>query len=143
MVMKIPYFHGISIYPELVSIQLTLNYIHAELRSAYPGLNSAYPQFNVAGSKTNFGINEISSDDDEYKDEDEDVDVYHNRIDIFLLNRMEYRKFEAACKLENNRRQLGLLTEAQTPRKTRARCRQCKLDDGSSAYQLQVGDWAT
>ena len=65
MVMKIPYFHSISVYPELVSIQLTLNYTHTELRSTYPGLNSVYPQFNVAVSKTNFCMNEISSDDDE------------------------------------------------------------------------------
>ena len=33
-------------YPELVPIQLTLNYVHTELRSAHPGLNSVYPQFN-------------------------------------------------------------------------------------------------
>ena len=140
--MKIPHFHCISAYPELVSIQLTLNYIHTELRSAYPGLNSVYPQFNVAGSKTNFGINEISSDDDEYKDEDGDVSDNHNHIDTLLLNGAEYGGSEAACKLEKNKKQLGLCTEPQTPRKTRARCGQCRLDDGSSAYQMQVGDCA-
>ena len=90
MVMKSPHFHCIFVYPELVSIQLTLNYIHTELRSAYPGLNSVYPQFNAAVSKTNFDINEISSDDDEYKDEDDDVNDNHNHIDTLLLNGTEY-----------------------------------------------------
>ena len=83
-----------------------------------------------------------SDDDDEDKDDDDDVDDSRNRFDIFL-NRMEDRKLGAACKLEKKRRQLGLCTEPQTPRKTRARCGQCMLDDGSSAYQMQVGDWAT
>ena len=48
----------------------------------------------------------LSSDDDEDKDDD-DVDDSRNRIDIFLLNRMEYRKLGPACKLEKRRRQLG------------------------------------
>ena len=98
-----PHFHGKSAYPELVSIQLTLNYIHTELRSAYPGLNSVYPQFNVAGSKTNFGTNELSSDDDEYKDEDDDVNDNQNLFDILLLNGVAYGKFEAACKLKKEK----------------------------------------
>ena len=104
-----PHFHGKSAYPELVSIQLTLNYIHAELRSAYPGLNSAYPQFNVAGSKTNFGINEISSDDGEYKDEDGDVNDNHNHIDTLLLSGAEYGESEAACKLEKNKKTIRFM----------------------------------
>ena len=54
-----PHFHSISAYPELVSSQFTLNYIHTELRSAHPRLNSVYPQFNVALNKTNFCITMI------------------------------------------------------------------------------------
>ena len=46
-------------------------------------------------------------DDDEDTDDDDDVDDSRNRIDIFLLNRMEYTQLGAACKLEKKRRQLG------------------------------------
>ena len=49
-------------------------------------------------------------DDDKDKDDDDDdddVDDSRNRIDIFLLNRMEYTQLGAACKLEKKRRQLG------------------------------------
>ena len=63
-----------------------------------------YPQFNAAVSKTNFGINEISSDDGEYKDEDGDVNDNHNHIDTLLLNGAEYGESEAACKLEKNKK---------------------------------------
>ena len=53
-----------------------------------------------------------SDDDDDDKDkddddDDDDVDDSRNRIDIFLLNRMEYTQLGAACKLEKRRRQLG------------------------------------
>ena len=44
--------------------------------------------------------------DDEDDDNDDDVDDSRNRIYIFLLNRMEYTKLGAACKLEEKRRQL-------------------------------------
>ena len=45
--------------------------------------------------------------DDKHDDNDDDVDDSRNRIDIFLLNRMEYTQLGAACKLEEKRRQLG------------------------------------
>ena len=44
--------------------------------------------------------------DDKHDDNDDDVDDIRNRIDIFLLNRMEYTQLGAACKLEEKRRQL-------------------------------------
>ena len=126
------------------------------LRSEHAVLNSVYPQLNVADNKTNCCIDEVSSDDDEYKDEDDDVNDNHNHIDTLLLNGAEYGESEAACKLEKNKKQLGLCTEPQTPRKTRARCGQCRLDDCGSigrlrpahrhmsvACHMQVGDWVT
>ena len=50
-------------------------------------------------------------DDDDKDDKDDDVDDSRNRIDIFLLNRMEYTQLGAACKLERKARKLGLCTE--------------------------------
>ena len=78
--------------PELDSIQLTLNYMQTALISEHPVLNSVYPKLNVADNKTNFCIVAVSSDDVEYKDEDDDVNDNGNHLDILFAKRCGTRR---------------------------------------------------
>ena len=86
-----PHVHCISAYPELVSIQFTLNYIHTELRSAYPGLNSVYHNSTLPLTKL-IAVSPLSSDDDQDKDENEDADDNHNHVDILFVKRCGIRR---------------------------------------------------
>ena len=110
-------------------------------------LNSAYPELHayrtqICSPRTEFCIPTIQrcpwtkiisastwlsdDDDDEDKDEDEDLDDNHNHIDILFAKRRGIRRIGSCMQTREQKRQWRLKAEPQTPRKTRARCGQCR-----------------